>query len=111
MRAAESDAGHLPFGDATFDAVFHYGGIAEFGDRAGAIREMVRVAKSGARIVICDVGLPTDRKLSLTSRLLLRAQPAYMRAPPLDLIPAEVTDTALSWFGGGAWYLIECSKR
>jgi len=72
---------------------------------------MVRVAKSGARIVICDVGLPTDRKLSLISRLLLQAQPEYMRPPPLELMPADVSDTALSWFGGGAWYLIECNKR
>jgi ubiquinone/menaquinone biosynthesis C-methylase UbiE len=107
----ESDAAHLPFDRATFDAVFHHGGIAEFGDRGAAIGEMVRVAKAGARIVICDVGLPRDRELSLTSRLLLRTQPAYMQPPPDDVLPEEVSDVRLSWFGGGAWYLIECTKR
>jgi SAM-dependent methyltransferase len=44
----------LPFGGATFDSVFHIGGINFFNDKGKAIREMVRVAKPGARILICD---------------------------------------------------------
>jgi ubiquinone/menaquinone biosynthesis C-methylase UbiE/uncharacterized protein YbaR (Trm112 family) len=48
------NAEELPFGDATFDAVFHIGGINFFNDKAKAIAEMVRVAKPGTRIVICD---------------------------------------------------------
>ncbi len=49
-----ANAEALPFGDATFDAVFHIGGINFFNDKARAIAEMVRVAKPGTRIVICD---------------------------------------------------------
>ncbi|OGO51397.1 MAG: hypothetical protein A2148_11635 [Chloroflexi bacterium RBG_16_68_14] len=103
----EGEAAHLPFAGGAFDAVLHHGGLAEFGDRKGAIAEMVRVAKQGARVVICDVGVPTDRRLSLVNRLLLRLQPQYEQPPPLDLIPAGVADLNLSWFHGGAWYLIE----
>jgi hypothetical protein len=68
---------------------------------------MSRVTKAGGRVVICDVGVPTDRPLPLTSRLLLRTQPEYDKPPPIDLLPQGLTDVELSWIGGGAWYLID----
>ena len=103
----EGEAAHLPFADRAFDAVFHHGGIAEFSDRQGAIAEMMRVAKPGAKVVVCDVGVPSDRKLGLTSRLLLKLQPIYDQPPPIDLIPRQAKDVRLSWFHGDAWYMIE----
>ena len=106
----EGEAAHLPFRATSLAAVFHHGGIAEFGDKRGAIEEMVRVTKPGARVVICDPGLPTDRKLSLASRLLLRLQPIYSQPPPADLIPPAARDVQVSWFHGGAWYMIEFEK-
>ncbi len=106
----EGEAAHLPFRDDEFDAVFHHGGLAEFGDRTGALAEMVRVARRGAKIVVCDVGVPTDRKLSLMNRLLMMTQPVYRKPPPLELLPANVRDVRLAWIGGGAWYRIDFSK-
>jgi len=106
----EADAAHVPFQSGVFDAVFHHGGFAEFGDRRGALMEMSRVARSGARIVICDVGVPADRKLPLMSRLLLFTQPVYRQPPPLDLLPPEARDVQLTWIGGGGWYLIDFSN-
>ncbi len=103
----EGEAAHLPFADRAFDAVFHHGGIAEFGDRRGAIAEMMRVAKPGAKVVVCDAGVPTDRKLPLMSRLLMRFQPEYDRPPPVDLIPSRAQLVELTWFHGDAWYMIE----
>jgi ubiquinone/menaquinone biosynthesis C-methylase UbiE len=103
----EGEAAHLPFADHAFDAVFHHGGIAEFGDRRGAIEEMMRVAKPSAKVVICDAGVPTDRKLPLMSRLLMRFQPEYDRPPPVDLIPQQAKDVRLSWFHGDSWYIID----
>ena len=44
----------LPFVDASFDVVFHVGGINFFNDRAQAIREMIRVAKPGSLLLIAD---------------------------------------------------------
>jgi len=107
----EGEASRLPFSDGAFDAVFHHGGLAEFGDRRSAIAEMARVARAGAKVVICDVGLPSDRRLPLISRLLLRLQPLYAHEPPLDLIPPQARDVQLSWFRGNAWYLIEFRRR
>ena len=68
VSVVEGDAARLPFRDGAFDAVFHHGGIAEFGDKLGAISEMARVANLGARIVICDVRVPTDRPLSFMNK-------------------------------------------
>ena len=101
------EAAHLPFADRAFDAVFHHGGIAEFGDKKGAIVEMMRVARPGAKVVVCDLGVPADKKLGVMSRLLLKFQPIYEQPPPIDLIPQPAKDLHLTWFRGGAWYMIE----
>src|SRR3990172_9246346 len=36
----EGEAAALPFADGSFDAVLHFGGMNEFGDIPGAVREM-----------------------------------------------------------------------
>jgi ubiquinone/menaquinone biosynthesis C-methylase UbiE len=104
----ECEAAHLPFAGHVFDAVLHHGGIAEFGDKKGAIEEMMRVARPGAKIVICDPGVPPDRRLPLVSRLLLRLNPpGYAQEPPLHLIPPQARDIHVDWFRGDAWYIID----
>lgn len=49
---AEGEA--LPFGDGLFDAVYTVGGFNYFRDHAAALREMRRVAKSGAPLIVAD---------------------------------------------------------
>ena len=106
----EGEAGHLPFAEGPFDAVFHHGGIAEFGDRGAAIAEMYRVARPGGRIVVCDVGVPEDGSLSLWNRLLLRMNPGYDQPPPMDVLPEAAQDVSLRWYFGGGWYMIAFAK-
>jgi ubiquinone/menaquinone biosynthesis C-methylase UbiE len=52
MRANASE--RLPFVDNAFDVVFHMAGIQYFDDPAEAVREMIRVAKPGTKIVVAD---------------------------------------------------------
>ena len=106
----EGEAAHLPFADGSFNAVLHHGGLAEFGDKATAIAEMFRVARSGARVVICDVGVPEDGRVSLVNRLLLRLQPEYNYPPPMHLMPPSAKDVRLRWFFRGSWYMIVSAK-
>jgi ubiquinone/menaquinone biosynthesis C-methylase UbiE len=44
----------LPFNDNEFDIVFHVGGINFFNDKKLAIKEMIRVAKKGTKLLIAD---------------------------------------------------------
>jgi SAM-dependent methyltransferase len=52
MRANAAE--RLPFVDDAFDVVFHMAGIQYFDDPELAVREMIRVAKPGTKMVIAD---------------------------------------------------------
>lgn len=103
-------AERLPFRDSCFDAVFHHGGLAEFGNKRSALAEMARVAKEGGKVVVCDAGLPADRPARWINRLLMKLQPLYAKPPPVDLLPDDALDVRVSWFRGDGWYMIEFVK-
>ena len=50
----QGNAERLPFSDQSFDVVVHVGGINFFDQPAVAVREMQRVARPGALIVVSD---------------------------------------------------------
>jgi ubiquinone/menaquinone biosynthesis C-methylase UbiE len=54
LRLVLGEAEHLPFRDGEFDAVLSNGGFNHFRDPEAALREMARVAKPGAPVVIAD---------------------------------------------------------
>ncbi len=53
-RLAWAEGEALPFPDGTFDAVFSVGGFNFFRDPSQALREMRRVARPGATVVVAD---------------------------------------------------------
>ena len=55
LRAAAADVRALPFGDASFDAIYSMGTIEHFGETERAVEEMARVLKPGGRAI---VGVP-----------------------------------------------------
>jgi ubiquinone/menaquinone biosynthesis C-methylase UbiE len=87
----------LPFADSSFDVVFHVGGINFFNDRAKAIREMIRVARPGSRIMIADETeehvKATYERGPITSFFYRNRKQAV--APPVDLVPAGMLETHL----------------
>lgn len=54
----EADATKLPFGDDEFDAVTISFGLRNVNDYEAALAEFLRVAKPGARLVICEFSQP-----------------------------------------------------
>lgn len=61
---AQCEAETLPFDDQRFDAVLSIGAFNYFNDPEGALREMVRVARPGAPIVVSDeIPNLTDRMI------------------------------------------------
>ena len=89
------NAESLPFADCSFDVVFHVGGINFFNDRAKAIREMIRVARPGSRILIADeteehVKSAFERAPITGGYFKNRKEPV---AAPIDLVPPEMLET------------------
>jgi len=89
------NAESLPFADSSFDVVFHVGGINFFNDRAKAIREMIRVAKPGSRILIADeteehVKAAYEHTPITGGYFKNRKQPV---TAPVDLVPPEMLET------------------
>ena len=89
-------AEYLPFKADLFDAILNLGGITYFTEKERAINEMFRVAREGAKIVICE-------QITLLEKLLRRAE------PPISLIP-ERFSPRLEYIYGGRFYVIEAIK-
>jgi ubiquinone/menaquinone biosynthesis C-methylase UbiE len=94
VRLLVADAHALPFPDASFDRVFHVGGIAGYGDPRRALAEMARVARPGTPIVVVDEQLDPRFRASAIHRLVFRALTFYSATPtsPVDELPANATD-------------------
>jgi ubiquinone/menaquinone biosynthesis C-methylase UbiE len=75
------DAGSLPFGDATFDAVLCRFGFMFFPDVAAAAREFARVAKPGGRICSAVWSEPAGNSWA-TTVLGTLARHVEMATPP-----------------------------
>jgi ubiquinone/menaquinone biosynthesis C-methylase UbiE len=106
----EGEAARLPFIDESFDAVFHHGGVAEFGDAATAMAEMYRVVKPGGWVVVCDVGVHRDGSTPLMNRFLMLFQPEYNKPPPIEGVPAGAEEVGLRWYFGRSWYMLSFTK-
>lgn len=84
---------NLPFEDDYFDVVFHCGGINYFNDKQKAILEMIRVAKSGTKLLIVD---ETDKLVreNYQKNPILKGNftDADKASIPTDLVPKEMTN-------------------
>lgn len=83
----------LPFENEFFDVVFHCGGINFFNDKQKAIQEMIRVAKSGTKLLIVD---ETDKLVRENYQknpfLKGKFKEPDKATIPTELIPKEMTD-------------------
>jgi ubiquinone/menaquinone biosynthesis C-methylase UbiE len=106
------NAEQLPYQDNSFDGVFHLGGINFFNDKKKAIEEMVRVAKPGTRILICDENekgaQAYERYLPSFKKIAGEQRPAVV--PPVDLLPPQMQEVRLSEVWNGWMYCIEFRK-
>jgi ubiquinone/menaquinone biosynthesis C-methylase UbiE len=106
-RLLEGDATRLPLRSQTFDAVLIFGAFNGLDDREGALRELTRVAKAGARIVIADEGMSERKRATILGKLFCRQDPWLTTEPPLDLMPPGARDVKLTHFRAENWYLID----
>jgi len=106
----QADALNLPYTDACFDVVVHYGAINQFGDgKRQAIDEMVRVTKSGGTIVILDEGIEPGKDTTWWAKLLMWRNALFSSHPPLELLPKGI-DPQVEWVLRGLFYQITFRK-
>ncbi|NUP49102.1 MAG: demethylmenaquinone methyltransferase [Catenulispora sp.] len=77
LTFAAGDATRLPFRDGVFDAVTISFGLRNVQDTDSALREMLRVAKPGGRLVVCEFSRPAIAPLrTVYIEYLMKALPA-----------------------------------
>jgi len=93
VRLLLGDAHSLPFDDATFDRVFHVGGLNGYNDPRRGLAEMARVARPGTPIVVVDEQLDPQRTHWLWPRLAFQIMTFADPSPcsPRALLPTEAT--------------------
>lgn len=98
---------YLPFPDGVFDAVLDGAGIKYYSDKRRALREMLRVVKPGGKVLITELGMPSDKRPTLRQRMLLLWIPGFREGPPSDAVPSEATDVRLDWDDGETFFALE----
>ena len=80
MAFTAADAMSLPFADASFDVVTMSYGLRNVSDTDAALREFLRVAKPGGRLVVCEFSQPVNRVVrGAYGNVVLRLLPAIAR--------------------------------
>lgn len=106
------NAESLPFADASFDVVFHVGGISFFHDQGKAIREMIRVARPGSLLLISDeteeYAKKTYEKIPITSSYYKNRKTEV--TIPVDLVPKEMEEIQVEMIKGGLFYALTFRK-
>jgi ubiquinone/menaquinone biosynthesis C-methylase UbiE len=101
----------LCFRDNVFDVVYHVGGINYFNDPGAAVREMVRVARPGTRMIIVDETEEVAQKLENVPG----ASPFYKGrekkiTSPVEYLPPEMQEVRLKTVARGELYCLSFRK-
>jgi ubiquinone/menaquinone biosynthesis C-methylase UbiE len=102
-----SNASYLPFPDKYFDATYSFGGLGEFPDIKRSLAEMVRVTKTGGKIVVGDESMPPWLRNTYFSKILSKTNPQFLAKVPFEDIPVEARKVTIQWVIGGVFYLID----
>jgi demethylmenaquinone methyltransferase/2-methoxy-6-polyprenyl-1,4-benzoquinol methylase len=80
MAFTAADAMRLPFADASFDVVTMSFGLRNVADVDLALREFLRVAKPGGRLLVCEFSQPVNKAFrAVYANYLMRALPSVAR--------------------------------
>jgi ubiquinone/menaquinone biosynthesis C-methylase UbiE/uncharacterized protein YbaR (Trm112 family) len=102
----------LPFKENNFDSVFHIGGINFFDHQQKAIDEMIRVAKPGTKIIICDEnesGAGWYEKFLPGFKSAFHGQREAVIAP-IRFVPDAMREVKLEDIWNGFMYCLEFRK-
>lgn len=105
-----SDGGKLPFGDDTFDSVFHFGGFNMFRNMAEAAAEFARIVKPGGTVLLGDEGVAPWLAGSEFAAIVIENNPLFANKVPLEVLPPSAREVSVRWIMGNCFYLIRFTK-
>jgi len=110
---AQANASYLPYRAAVFDAVLHIGGFNTFANKKRAIEEMNRVARPGARVLICDEGMAPGKENSWRGRRLLKhdSNEQYSMKPPTALVLDSAESLKTYWVWNDFYWVVEFTAQ
>src|SRR4029453_797306 len=97
----------LPFPDAFFDAIFHFGGFNNFSEPKKTLAEMTRIVRQGGRIVFGDEALPPWLERTEFGEIIVTNNPLFKHKVPLKHLPVNAREVTLRWVLGGGFYLVD----
>jgi ubiquinone/menaquinone biosynthesis C-methylase UbiE len=105
----QSNACVLPYPDKLFDAIYSFGsaGMDVYADSRALFKEIVRVAKPGAKVVTGGLSLAPWLYQSEFGKILRNHNPHYENRLSLENLPIEARDVRLSWILNGAGFCLE----
>ena len=110
LEYSASNANALPYSDATFDAVFHFGGFNQFGDPKKSAAELTRVAKPGGRVLYGDEAVAPWLKGTEFDGIVSVNNPLFKADTPLTSLPASACDVTVKWLIANCFYVIAFTK-
>jgi ubiquinone/menaquinone biosynthesis C-methylase UbiE len=110
LEYSVSNATALPYADATFDAVFHFGGFNHFGDLKQGAAELARVAKPGGRILYGDEAVAPWLKGTEFDDIVSTNNALFKADIPLTSLPVSARDVTVKWLIANCFYVIAFTK-
>jgi SAM-dependent methyltransferase len=104
-----SDAARLPYENGMFDAAYHFGGINLFEDVGAGVSEMARVVRQGGRVLVSDEGVAPWLRETDYGRMVVTNNYLWAHHAPIDRLPSNAADVALTWVLGACFWVITFS--
>jgi ubiquinone/menaquinone biosynthesis C-methylase UbiE/uncharacterized protein YbaR (Trm112 family) len=107
----QGNASKLPYADKLFDAVYSFGGVGmnTYSKNKEAIAEMLRVTKTGGRIVFGGLSLAPWLRDTFFGKVLVNHNEHYANEITFTDFPIEARNLNISWILEGAGFVIDFS--
>ena len=109
VRLVQAEAESLPFRDESIDVVYSAGGFNFYNDRSAAVKEMLRVAKPGTKLMIYDEAPRTIAKYE-KSKVVGSVYKKEGAADPRGFLPPGVENVDYKEICSGELFVLTFRK-
>jgi ubiquinone/menaquinone biosynthesis C-methylase UbiE len=99
-----------PYQSNYFDVVLHTGGINTFSDIHGALKEMLRIVKSGGTVIVIDEGLSPKMRETEKGKAIIKANNLFAARPPIQFLPEKAQNLEITYVMNETFYQMVFTK-